>query len=120
MVANATEADINNLEDVIEIMKKGEANRHFASTKMNHASSRSHTLFRVYIKSIDDMNFKGLEDDFEQLRNSAIMESILNFVDLAGSERVSIHDDEGVHKKELVKEAKNINTSLFWLNKIIS
>ena len=123
-VFNATEEDIHNLDDVFDIMKKGEANRHFASTKMNHASSRSHTLFRLYIKSIDDMKFEEEGASLlslTHLESSSIMESIQNFVDLAGSERVSIHDEaQGKHKKELVKEAKNINTSLFWLNRIIS
>ena len=120
-VLNATEEFIHTLDDVLEIMKKGEINRHFASTKLNHTSSRSHTLFRLYIKSIADNIIDTSQDISTQLANETIMESILNFVDLAGSERASIHDDhEAPKKKSLVNETKHINKSLFWLNRIIN
>jgi len=44
---------------------------------MNHVSSRSHTIFRVYIKRISQ-------------KKEGIYESILNFVDLAGSEKIPV------------------------------
>lgn len=114
-VCNATEEFIHSLEDVLDIIRKGEANRHFARTKLNHSSSRSHTLFRLYIKSIEDDANGGA------LGSTPVMASILNFVDLAGSEKASIHDDhEGLKKKERVKETKHINKSLFFLNQIIA
>lgn len=120
-VLNATEEFIHTLDDVLEIIKKGELNRHFASTKLNHTSSRSHTLFRLYIKSIADNIIDTTQDISAQLANETIMESILNFVDLAGSERASIHDDHDMPKKKsLVNETKHINKSLFWLNRIIN
>jgi centromeric protein E len=49
---------------------------------MNHVSSRSHTIFRLYVRCIPN----------EILTTSVITESILNFVDLAGSEKINIHD----------------------------
>lgn len=34
-------------EDVLTLLGRGEAHRHFGETKMNAKSSRSHTLFRM-------------------------------------------------------------------------
>ena len=65
-------------------------NRHYASTMMNHASSRSHTIFRLYIQSMDLDETTG---------ETIITESILNFVDLAGSEKIAIHDVMRPNKK---------------------
>ena len=39
--------EVNDLEDCKAILKQGETSRHYASTKMNHQSSRSHTVFRI-------------------------------------------------------------------------
>ncbi len=41
---------VSSVEDVMMILKKGENNRHYASTAMNHCSSRSHTIFRLVYK----------------------------------------------------------------------
>jgi kinesin family member 5 len=38
--------------DALEKLKRGEINRHYARTVMNHSSSRSHTIFRVYVQSL--------------------------------------------------------------------
>ena len=73
---------VTSIEDIIDIIRKGEANRHYASTIMNHVSSRSHTIFRLYVRCIPNL----IET------TSVITESILNFVDLAGSEKINIHD----------------------------
>jgi hypothetical protein len=47
-----TEAVVINISDVMEKMKKGEINRQYAKTYMNHKSSRSHTIFRLKVRSI--------------------------------------------------------------------
>jgi len=39
-------------EDAIEKLRSGELNRHYAVTSMNHHSSRSHTIFRLKVQSI--------------------------------------------------------------------
>lgn len=108
-------------------------NRHYASTIMNHASSRSHTIFRLYVKSIPS-HVKPGED-------SLFTESVLNFVDLAGSEKLDIHDGLRAKKREnslngsnfsmaatalnntlkdRTKESQHINKSLFFLTQVIS
>lgn len=60
---------------------KGERNRIYAATAMNHHSSRSHTVFRVNVKIKTTIPGEGRNAEFK-------LEGILNFVDLAGSERV--------------------------------
>lgn len=66
----------------MDILTFGETNRHYASTIMNHCSSRSHTIFRLYVRCVPNVPSPS----------SMITESILNFVDLAGSEKINIHD----------------------------
>ena len=81
---------------------------------MNHVSSRSHTIFRLYVKCIP----------YNLSPQNPITESILNFVDLAGSEKISIHDSRKLspnyHLKERQTESKHINKSLFFLTQVIS
>jgi len=112
-------------------IKKGETNRHYASTTMNHSSSRSHTIFRLYVKSVP-VHLDPEQGDYWT-------ESVLNFVDLAGSEKVDIHDGLRHNRqesavagttsppcvspnshKERVRENQHINKSLFFLTQVIS
>lgn len=116
-VRGLSEYAVASITEVMERLAKGEVNRHYAATTMNHNSSRSHTIFRLNIRSIQVL---GETDDEENLTT----ESILNFVDLAGSERVgNLQAAGGVGKNEMEKllaESKNINTSLFYLCQVIT
>ncbi|KJH46549.1 kinesin motor domain protein [Dictyocaulus viviparus] len=58
-----------------ELMDKGFSNRHVGATLMNKDSSRSHSIFTVYVEGM--------------LENGSIRTGKLNLVDLAGSERQS-------------------------------
>ena len=69
----------------MKLLKMGEYNRHYAETRMNHQSSRSHTLFRLHVESV------ATTPTGEEAGTNVIRESVLNFVDLAGSEKVSNH-----------------------------
>jgi centromeric protein E len=71
----------------MDLLREGESNRHYASTTMNHVRSRSHTIFRLYVRSIAS-NF-----DWQRERD-VITQSILNFVGLAGSEKIEIYDTQ--------------------------
>lgn len=51
-VKNLSEHVVNCMEDVLRYIKKGEANRRYAVTAMNHHSSRSHTIFRLNVTSV--------------------------------------------------------------------
>ena len=61
-------------------MNFGTSNRKTASTNMNADSSRSHSLFTIYIETGETVN------EGEEKRIKA---GKLNLVDLAGSERTS-------------------------------
>ena len=94
-----SEFSAKSIEEVMEYINIGESNRHFAATAMNHHSSRSHTIFRLNITTIKQLNSKKIKEkiaedaqlsdsDSEEFVNEIMTESVLNFVDLAGSERV--------------------------------
>ncbi|OMJ88004.1 hypothetical protein SteCoe_10160 [Stentor coeruleus] len=122
-VRGASEHVVGSLEEILKFIEKGEANRKYAATAMNHHSSRSHTIFKLNVTSVQIENNES---------NSITTESMLNFVDLAGSERVSsLNPDisfEAKHKQNkskenletLLNEGKHINTSLFYLCQVIN
>lgn len=70
---NLAEFVIENAADCHRILMMGDRNRAVRQTKLNHHSSRSHTIFQISIES-DRANKKGLMN-----------KSKLNFCDLAGS-----------------------------------
>lgn len=76
---------VEGYDDCIRLLMLGEYNRHYAETRMNHQSSRSHTLFRLHVESI------ATTASGDDAGTNVIRESVLNFVDLAGSEKVSNH-----------------------------
>lgn len=108
LVKNAVEKQIQDLSQSISILNLGEKNRHFAETKLNHHSSRSHTIFRLFIQ--------------KETKDMQILESMFNFVDLAGSEKISKYDKEETltAKSNRIQESKSINKSLFFLTTIIN
>ena len=65
-----TEVDISSLDEILQLLKLGEQNRHVNSTKLNRISSRSHSICMLKV-------------------SSAQTQGLINLVDLAGSERVS-------------------------------
>lgn len=44
-VENMSAVEISNYEEGINLLKRGNSNRHIAATKMNSESSRSHAVF---------------------------------------------------------------------------
>ena len=86
----------------MSFMSKGDEARSIASTKLNEHSSRSHTVFRINIKS--------------EGQDGKIKSSQLNLVDLAGSEGASKTQAEGIR----LREGQNINRSLLALSNVIN
>ncbi|XP_042377067.1 kinesin-like protein KIN-7L isoform X1 [Zingiber officinale] len=111
-VSGLREEIVNCSEQVIELLKLGEANRHFGETNMNARSSRSHTIFRMVIESSarDSMKCGDVSNA------DAIRVSVLNLVDLAGSERVAKTGAGGAR----LREGKHINKSLMILGNVIN
>ncbi|CAD8114275.1 unnamed protein product [Paramecium sonneborni] len=135
-VKGLIEQSVSSINEIFEVLKRGEINRHYAQTAMNHNSSRSHAIFRLYVQSITN-NFirqyrreqsqhkfptlEQLEAENHQLKGAMVTESVLNFVDLAGSEKVSNHfeDAEIQDTNRRIKEGQYINKSLFFLTQVI-
>ncbi|XP_043701671.1 kinesin-like protein KIN-12E isoform X12 [Telopea speciosissima] len=103
-VENLKEVEVTSARDVIQQLVQGAANRKVAATNMNHASSRSHSVFTCVIES-----------KWESQGVTHHRFSRLNLVDLAGSERQKSSGAEG----ERLKEATNINKSLSTLGLVI-
>lgn len=117
LIKDAIKQQVYSLEDTLNKLRKGEANRQYAYTVMNHKSSRSHTIFRIAIKCT-----KSIDNEIK------ITESQLDFVDLAGCEKMNVHDqvsnskrvlDSNSVKKDRIKETQHINKSLFFLTQVI-
>lgn len=91
-------------EEIAVCLDKGNTNKHVGVTSMNEKSSRSHSLFTVYLE-IEEGNEK----------NTKIKSGKLNLVDLAGSERVGKTNAKG----QTLDEGKKINLSLTALGSVI-
>ncbi|CAL8293447.1 unnamed protein product [Lota lota] len=94
--------NIQNLEEASTLLHFGNKNRSAASTKMNHSSSRSHSIFTMKLLKISGTTVERI--------------SAFSLCDLAGSERCNKTKTLG----ERLKEAGNINNSLLILGKCIT
>ncbi|XP_005106603.1 kinesin-like protein KIF17 isoform X2 [Aplysia californica] len=97
---------VHNVSECEHIMNKGWNNRSTGATLMNADSSRSHSIFTIY------MEMANTDDSGED----HIRAGKLNLVDLAGSERQGKTGATG----DRLKEATKINLSLSALGNVIS
>ena len=132
-IKGLSEQVVTSIEEALDRLSRGEQYRHYAATNLNHHSSRSHTIFRLSIRSLQVIPKRDIENDSEESFENITTESILNFVDLAGSERTSCVQalDDKASKTQIfsttrsdqdriISESKNINTSLFYLCQVIN
>jgi len=98
--------EVSCFEDAIYLMSYGEEHRKYRETNVNEHSSRSHTIYQVFIESFQETLDQGKIRRF----------SCLNLVDLAGSERLS---DNGGMTDLQTGETGFINKSLFLLTNVI-
>ncbi|XP_027695678.1 kinesin-like protein KIF20B isoform X2 [Vombatus ursinus] len=96
---------VSDSKEAYRLLKLGLKHQSFASTKLNSASSRSHSIFTIRTLQIEDS---------EVPRVTGVSE--LSLCDLAGSERSMKTQNEG----ERLRETGNINTSLLTLGKCIN
>ena len=87
-------------------MKAGYDNRATAATSMNDESSRSHSIFTIYIET---------SEENEKFDETVFKAGKLHLVDLAGSEKQKQTNAD----KERLEEAKKINLSLSSLGNVI-
>ncbi|KAL9450117.1 hypothetical protein AB3S75_011945 [Citrus x aurantiifolia] len=102
-VPSLTEAKIENIKEVWDVLHIGSNARAVGSNNVNEHSSRSHCMLCISVKA-------------KNLINGECTKSKLWLVDLAGSERLAKTEVQG----ERLKEAQNINRSLSALGDVIS
>lgn len=93
---------VGDFSDVDFVLRRARENRKVASTAMNNTSSRSHCIYQLKIKVVNN-------------DGTSIQEGALNLVDLAGSEKAEMSKTEG----ERFKETTSINKSLSCLGDVI-
>ena len=94
-VTNMTKVEVGSMEQINALMNEAAKKRSVGVTDMNSASSRSHSIFALYLKGTNTE------------RNEELL-GALHLVDLAGSERLDKSGAVGV----TLKETQNINKSL--------
>lgn len=104
-VNNLTNVIVKSVPEIERIMNAGMRHRKVGQTAMNDQSSRSHSIFTIYIETA------VMKDGSQKIKAGK-----LNLVDLAGSERQSKTHAEG----QRLKEAQKINLSLSALGNVIS
>jgi len=93
---------VNRPQDVHPLLEEAKKNRATGSTQANDQSSRSHSVFTLYLKG-------------KNAQTKEMMTSRLCLVDLAGSERLKHSQAQG----ERLRETQNINQSLSFLKTVI-
>eukprot|EP00347_Sterkiella_histriomuscorum_P017844 403347757 len=104
VVENLYVNECQTTSDVVALFNQGIKNKVVASHNLNHASSRSHTIFTITVETVDPSNLDN------------VVTSKLQLVDLAGSEKISATGTTGQTQKESI----TINQSLFTLRKVIN
>ena len=106
IVNGITEINVNNSNDMLKILKRGNRNRTQEATGANETSSRSHAILQVSIEYRDKNSGIDIEIKFSKL----------SLIDLAGSERASATQNRGIR----LIEGANINRSLLTLGNCIN
>ncbi|KAJ3187188.1 kinesin-like protein Klp5 [Gaertneriomyces sp. JEL0708] len=101
VVSGLSEHAPRTVEDVMQMLIRGNENRTRAPTEANAVSSRSHAVLQVFIR---------------QTTGEARKSAVLSVIDLAGSERASVTKNKG----ERLLEGANINRSLLALGNCIN
>jgi predicted nucleic acid-binding Zn-ribbon protein len=103
IVLGAARVQVDSEADAEELIRKAAAARAVESTAMNAVSSRSHSVFMLYITGKHEAT-------------TTCLQGSLNLVDLAGSERLARSQAEG----QRAREACSINKSLSSLGDVFA
>lgn len=101
-LTNVEQIDITNITNVEDILLKAKKYRATHATKENENSSRSHSVFTIFLEGFNKLT--------KEKSNG-----VLNLIDLAGSERLTKSQAAG----DRLKETQHINKSLSCLGDVI-
>ncbi|XP_047435675.1 kinesin-like protein kif7 [Mugil cephalus] len=112
VLCGVKECEVEGLDEVLSLLESGNTARHTGATQMNPNSSRSHTIFTVYMDQR-----RGSSRLYGTATSSGpqMLSSKFHFVDLAGSERILKTGNTG----ERLKESIQINSGLLALGNVI-
>lgn len=117
-VEGLTRYAIQSVDDLTELLRRGDLNRSTAATNMNETSSRSHAVLIVKVLTPDTTATPGtMPSEGPAGAPQSYRESTLMLVDLAGSERASASEGRSYLRSE---EARAINLSLSALGNCMS
>ncbi|KAJ2853068.1 kinesin-like nuclear fusion protein, partial [Coemansia erecta] len=102
-VKNVTTVKVDSAKRVHWLLARAAENRTVAATNCNERSSRSHSVFTLYLRGTNTLTGESSS-------------GVLNLIDLAGSERLSSSGSSG----DRLKETQAINKSLSSLGDVIS
>jgi hypothetical protein len=104
IVMNIVQHEVCNVDEVLELLVRGNANRITASTDMNTHSSRSHAIFRLTVES----RAAGSESElYDTAAREVVRVADFNLVDLAGSESTKLTNANTPGRQ---REGAKINT----------
>ncbi|XP_054626598.1 kinesin-like protein kif7 [Dunckerocampus dactyliophorus] len=112
VLCGVKECEVEGLDEVLSLLESGNTARHTGATQMNPNSSRSHTIFTLYM---DQRRGSSRLYGNATSNGSQILSSKFHFVDLAGSERILRTGNTG----ERLKESIQINSGLLALGNVI-
>ncbi|XP_044056585.1 kinesin-like protein kif7 [Siniperca chuatsi] len=112
VLCGVKECEVEGLDEVLSLLESGNTARHTGATQMNPNSSRSHTIFTMYMDQR-----RGSSRLYGTATSSGpqMLSSKFHFVDLAGSERILRTGNTG----ERLKESIQINSGLLALGNVI-
>ncbi|KAM3624993.1 uncharacterized protein V6R79_005262 [Siganus canaliculatus] len=112
VLCGVKECEVEGLDEVLSLLESGNTARHTGATQMNPNSSRSHTIFTLYMDQR-----RGSSRLYGSATSSGpqMLSSKFHFVDLAGSERILRTGNTG----ERLKESIQINSGLLALGNVI-
>uniref|UniRef100_H2LZU6 Kinesin family member 7 n=1 Tax=Oryzias latipes TaxID=8090 RepID=H2LZU6_ORYLA len=112
VLCGVKECEVEALDEVLSFLESGNTARHTGATQMNPNSSRSHTIFTLYL---DQRRGSSRPNGTTASSGPQMLSSKFHFVDLAGSERILRTGNTG----ERLKESIQINSGLLALGNVI-
>lgn len=108
-VEGLSEYNVKSVDETLQLLRVAENNRAIRETNMNLFSSRSHSIFQIFVEQ------KRIAPDGGEIS----LRSKFNLVDLAGSEKWNLQRDKDMRDVQIT-EMTNINLSLHTLGRCIS